>query len=627
MSSESLSPEPFVLTSADLAASRREALRATFPEIFTEGGLIDWDRLRRSLGETVDGGKERFGLNWPGKAACFTNIQTPSRATLRPVRGESVNFDVTGNVIIEGDNLEVLKLLQKSYLGQVKMIYIDPPYNTGNDFIYPDNYAENLETYLRYTGQVDADGQKFSTNPETHGRFHSRWLNMMYPRLYLARNLLRDDGLIFISVDDGEVDNLRKLCDEIFGEENFVSVVIWQKGYGGGAKVKHVVGLHEYVLVVARSIDALGVLELPPDPAVLKYYKFRDSKYDVRGPFRTQPLATTSMDDRPNLKFPIHWKGEEIWPDKQWQWSADRVKAALANDELVITKRSERWVVDYKQYLKNEDGEERSAKPFSVLQGPYTQIGTDDVRVLGLDTAGFSFPKPVGLIERFLLYCDKDALVLDFFAGSGTTGQAVFNQNVKDGGSRRFILVQLPEPTDRTDYPTIADITKERVRRVIQKLDSAASGELALNTGAAEPDRGFKVFKLDTSNFLPWDGHAATDAESLRAQLELHVHHLVAGRQPEDLLFELLLKSGYPLTAPVETLTLAGCTVYSVAGGDLLLCLEPELSEDLLRAMADRQPTPARVVCLDAGFAGNDALKTNAVQTMKTRGVTKFQTV
>ncbi len=621
-------PEPFPLLSADVAAERRELLRRAFPEAVSEGGQVDWERLRRALGDSVDAGKERYGLNWPGKAACFTNIQTPSRATLRPVRGESVEFDATGHVVIEGDNLEVLKLLQKSYLGRVKMIYIDPPYNTGNDFIYPDNYAENLETYLRYTGQTDAAGKAFSTNPETDGRFHSRWLNMMYPRLYLARNLLRDDGLVFISIDDHEVDNLRKICEEIFGEENIVSVVVWQKGYGGGAKVKHVVGLHEYVLVVAKSIDALGALELPPDPAVLKYYKYKDSKHEVRGPFRTQPLATTSMDERPNLKFPIHWQGHEIWPDKQWQWSAERVKAALANDELVISKKSERWIVDYKQYLKNEEGEVRNAKPFSILQGPYTRVGTDDVGLLGLDTAGFSFPKPVGLIEKFLLYCDKDALVLDFFAGSGTTGQAVLDLNAKDGGNRKFILVQLPEPTGRTDYPTIADITKERVRRVIGKLDAANDGQLALTTdAAAKPDRGFKVFKLDTSNFLPWDGRAATDADALRAQLELHVHHLVDGRGPEDLLYELLLKSGYPLTAPVETLSLAGRTVYSVAGGDLLLCLERDLSEDVLRAMADRQPTPARVVCLDEGFAGQDALKTNAVQTMKTRGVTKFQTV
>jgi len=620
-------PEKLDLRSQDIAEDKRQELMHLFPEVRSEGGQIDFDRLKQVLGEAVDAGKERFGLTWPGKADCFKTIQAPSLGTLRPCPEESVNFDTTENLIIEGDNLEVLKLLQKSYLGKVKMIYIDPPYNTGNDFIYPDNYTESLQTYLEYTGQVDAQGKKFGTNTDTDGRFHSKWLNMMYPRLYLARNLLQEDGIIFISNDDHEVDNLKKACDEIFGEENFISLLVWKKSYGGGAKVKHVVGLHEYIILYAKHRDSLGVLELPHDPKILKYYKYRDDKFKIRGPYRTQPLATTSMDERPNLQFPILWQGQEIRPDKQWQWSSDRVEEALKNDELVISKKKDKWVVDYKQYLRDENGKERGAKPFSLLDGPYTQIGTEELRDLGLENSGFTFPKPVGLVEHFLNYCGIDCVVLDFFAGSGTTAQAVLKMNKEDGGNHKFILVQLPEPTGREDYPTISDITKERVRRVIKKLndEDAAKGPGLFDEDKPRQDRGFRVFKLAESNFKPWNADVPHDAPALERQLEMHVDHIRDGRTADDILYEILLKSGFPLTTPVETITLAGLTVHSVAGGALFICLERALTLELIRAMADQKPE--RVVCLDEGFAGNDQLKANAVQIFKTKGVTSFKTV
>lgn len=495
-------PEKFDLRSLDLAAEKRAELLRLFPECATEGGKVDFDRLKAALGEQIDAGKERYGLTWPGKAACFQTIQRPSLATLRPKVDESVEFDTTQNVLIEGDNLEVLKLLQKSYLGKVKMIYIDPPYNTGNDFIYPDNYTESLQTYLEYTGQVDGEGRKFSSNTEADGRFHSKWLNMMYPRLYLARNLLSEAGLVFISIDDGELQALTHLCDEVFGEENHVATLVWKKSYGGGAKTKHVVGLHEYVVVFCRNKEALPPIELPPDPDVLKYYKHRDTKFETRGPFRLQPLATTSMDDRPNLRYPIPWQGEEVWPEKQWQWAPERAMAALAADELVITRRKDRWVVDYKQYLRDENGNERAAKMFSLIEGPYTQAGTEALRALDLSESGFAFPKPVGLLAQLLEPVDDDAIILDFFAGSGTTAHAVLEQNKKDGGNRKFVLVQLPEPTGRDDYPTIADITKERVRRVIKNLNDADKGQLR-SANEPKPDRGFRVFQLASSNFKP----------------------------------------------------------------------------------------------------------------------------
>ena len=621
-----MEPEKLDLRSHDIVEDKRQELLNLFPEIRTEDGKIDFERLKLALGETVDVGKERYGMNWPGKADCFKTIQMPSLATLRPCPEESINFEKTENLIIEGDNLEVLKLLQKSYLDKVKMIYIDPPYNTGNDFIYPDNYSESLQTYLEYTGQVDAEGKKFSTNAETDGRFHSKWLNMMYPRLYLARNLLREDGVIFVSCDDTEVPNLRRLLDEIFGEENSLAQIVWKKSYGGGSKTKHVVVLHEYALCYARSKDSLGRIELPPDPKARRYYKFQDSKFEKRGPYRLQPLATTSNDERENLRYAIPYKGEEIWPEKQWQWEKARAFAALENDELVITKQKDEWSVNYKQYLCDEDGIERGAKPYSVLEGPYTQAGTSELASIFGDQKLFPFPKPSGLIQHFVQYAspDKDFIVLDFFAGSGSTAHAVLSQNSADNGNRKFILVQLPEPTEHKDYPTIADITKERVRRVIKKLNEEDSGKLDLE-GAKLQDRGFRVFKLAESNFKPWNADVPHDAPTLEKQLDLHVDHIRDNRTADDLLHEILLKSGFPLTTLVEALNLASKTVYSVAGGALFICLEGALTLELIRAMAEKKPE--RVVCLDEGFADNDQLKANAVQIFKAKGITSFKTV
>jgi len=627
-------PEKLDLRSHDVAEERRQELLRLFPEIRTEGGKLDFERLKLGLGEAVDVGKERYGMTWPGKADCFKAIQAPSLGTLLPCREESVNFDTSENLIIEGDNLEVLKLLQKSYLGKVKMIYIDPPYNTGNDFIYPDNYTASLQTYLEYTGQVDAEGKRFGTNTEADGRFHSKWLNMMYPRLYLARNLLRDDGVVFISIDDQEVDNLRKLCDEVFGEENFVESFIWKKSYGGGAKEQFAVRQHEYCLLYARSVDALREFWLPPDPdAERKYYDGRDEHFPRRGPFRLKPLeATKSMDRRENLVYPIPAPdGTAILPRRQWWWSKKRVEKTLAENGLVFSKTERGWTVSYKQYLVGEDGEKRGTKPFSIIDGIYTQHGTADLRPLFNDEVVVQFPKPVALIKRFLQVAgDKDALVLDFFAGSGTTAAAVLDLNRMDDGSRKFVLVQLPEPCEtesaaaRIGLATIAEITKERVRRVIKKLKEKDTGKLDFNDEKKQ-DRGFRVFKLAESNVKSWHAEASQDAEELAKQLDLHVDHIRDNRSADDLLYEILLKSGYPLTTRVELLELAGKTVHSVASGALLVCLERQLTLELIRAVAERKPE--RVVCLDAGFAGNDQLKANAVQLFRTKGVTSFKTV
>jgi adenine-specific DNA-methyltransferase len=648
MTEQNTKPEKLDLRSHNIAEDKVQELLRLFPEIGTEGGKIDFDRLKLALGEAVDVGKERYGMTWPGKAECFKVIQMPSLGTLCPCPDESVNFDTTENLIIEGDNLEVLKLLQKSYMGKVKMIYIDPPYNTGNDFIYPDNYTESLQTYLEYTGQVDAEGRKFGTNTEADGRFHSKWLNMMYPRLYLARNLLRDDGVIFISVDDNEVSNLRKLCDEIFGEDNFIGLFVVNSS-PSAIDYGHMAKMHDYALFYGKTIDDTATSQLPEEG---KEFKYEDEK----GPFNLYPLYNGNVafnpQTRPNLYYPFYLNPSNNIGEHFYEISLELHKGWVEVFPVVSKKdsiqRVWRWGRDLsRQHLnqeivgyKNEDGEFRivqkarhTGKVIRSLQldkDISTRRGTGEVEEL-FGTKLYPFPKPIELMRRFIAVgVQKDGVVLDFFAGSGTTAHAVLELNAQDGGNRKFIIIQLPEPCtpDSTAYKagfkTITDICKERVRRVIKKLNPEEVGKLELEQ-AKNLDCGFRVFKLAESNFKPWDAEAPADAESLAKQLELHVHHLRDGRTEQDILFELLLKSGFPLTTPVKVLTLEGKRVYSVAEGAMLICLERELTLGLIRAMAGKKPE--RLVCLDEGFACNDQLKANAVQIFKTKGVTSFKTV
>jgi len=619
-------PDTLDLRSYDIAEEKRQELLRLFPEIRTEGGKLDFERLKLELGEVVDVGKERYGLNWPGKADCFKTIQTPSLGTLLPCREENINFDTTENLIIEGDNLEVLKLLQKSYLGKVKMIYIDPPYNTGNDFIYPDNYIESLQTYLEYTGQVDSEGRKFGTNTDTDGRFHSKWLNMMYTRLYLARNLLREDGAIFVTIDDTEVANLRRLMDEIWGEENFVATVAWQKVFAKKNKAL-ISGSHDHILIYVRSLENWSRNLLPRDE--LQAAAFRNPDNDPRGKWQSVSFSVQSEDSerRQAYRYDITLpSGRKVAPPtgRHWNGLPDRYEELLADRRIwfgsggdspprvkLFLSEVQQGIVPDTWWRHEDTGNNQEAKK--------------EILELFSNVEPYSTPKPTRLVKRMLeIATNESDLVLDFFAGSGTTAHAVLNLNKLDGGNRKFILVQLPEPTERTDYPTIADICKERVRRVINKLNEDNEGKLTLN-GTAKQDRGFRVFKLAESNLKPWNAEVQHDATALARQLDLHVDHIREGRTPDDLLYEILLKSGFPLTTPVETLTQAGKTVYSVAGGALFICLERELTLELIRAMAARKPE--RVVCLDEGFAGNDQLKVNAMQIFKTQGITSFKTV
>lgn len=618
--------------SADVVAENLNALWSLFPDAFREG-KINFDVLKQLLGGAVDERDEKYGLNWFGKRKARQIALTPSTGTLLPNPKESLDWDTTRNLVIEGDNLEVLKLMQKSYSNKAKIIYIDPPYNTGGDFVYPDDYSESIKNYLEITGQSE-NNRKVSSNTETSGRYHTDWLNMMYPRIKLAKNLMREDGLMFVSCDDVESHHLRAVLDEIFGEENFIAQIAWKKSYGGGAKTKHVVTLQEHIYCFAKNKDAVGRLELPADPAARKYYKFRDSKYEIRGPYRLQPLATTSNDDRANLRYAIPYNGEDIWPEKQWQWEKKRALEALQNDDLSISKNNGEWSVNYKQYLRDEDGVERGAKPFSLLDGPYTQMGTSEIKNLLGDQKIFPFPKPTELIRKLVQYAhpETDFLTIDFFAGSGSTGHAIMAQNQADGGQRRYILVQLPEPIDpdNSDQKSaaqfcdslgvprnIAELTKERLRRAakIYRKESPSFNE----------DVGFRVYKLASSNIHAW----TPDVSDLDGTLLAHAEHIAHGRTEQDVLYELLLKLGLDLCVPIEKKQIAGKAVYAVGGGALIVCLADGLTKEVVESLAAgivewrkalAPAVDARVVFKDSGFA-DDVAKTNMAAILNQSGI------
>jgi adenine-specific DNA-methyltransferase len=635
------------LTSMNIAEEQLRKLKELFPEAFTEGMKVDWDKLRLTLGQSIDVGKERYGMNWPGKADCFKTIQQPSIATLIPAREESVEFDKTENLFIEGDNLEVLKLLQKSYLGKIKLIYIDPPYNTGKEFIYPDNYSETLDTYLEYTGQIDSDGKKFGTNTDTDGRFHSKWMNMMYPRLFLAKNLLSDDGIIFISIDDNEVHNLRSVCNEVFGEENFVAQISRATGTPTGGGNKAIVNEVDYILVFSKDNIFKSIEGLPLNDKESAIYNQEDDD----GKYLTRSLRRTGgedrREDRPSMFYAIKSPdNEDVFPigptgyESRWICGKAKYEEMFKNNLIEWRKVNGNWQVYQKFYLEN-----RLKQPGNLwndIEG--NKKATIETRQLFDSKKVFDFPKPVDLLKKIIQLSSQDDgdIILDFFAGSATTAHAAMELNSIENKKRKFICVQIPEPTTeeseayKVGYKNIADISKERIRRAATKIKS----ELALvkaketseiqfdvNDVKKEVDLGFKVFKLSKSNFKIWDSTLEKEPEVIQAKLFEHIQHISPEAEQEAILYELLLKSGFELTTPLEKLTLAGLTVFSIAEGQLLICLEKELTHDCLKAMAEMQPT--RVICLDEGFKGEnaDALKTNAVQIMKSKGVVNFRTV
>lgn len=637
-------------SSQDVSAINRDKLKALFPGVFTEtksasGEVVesvDFERLKAEIGtfsDLFEGRRERYGMDWPGKKDSLKIIQSQSYATLKPVLQKHTDINKTENLFIEGDNLEVLKLLQKCYYNGVQMIYIDPPYNKGKDLIYPDNYSESLSTYLSYAGLLGDEGKKFTTNATSEGRFHTKWLNMLYPRLYLARNLLREDGLIFVSIDDNEVNNLRKLCDEVFGDENFIACLPSIMNLKGNPDAFGFADTHEYIIVYSKNKNLCKIGTFDVDETAIE-----DSwEEDDWGLYkRADTLRRTGQDAsrfrRPNGWFPIFITSTDdvyvtendlpkdpsdivLWPknddeeELSWTWSKNKIISEPHN-LLVVEGRSGKNI--YKKQ-RPQIGELPTKKPKSLFYKPEysTSTATTELKKL-FSKKIFDGPKPVPLLADLVkIGAGFDGIVLDFFAGSGTTAHAVMAQNAEDGGNRRFICVQLPEPTDpeseahKAGFKTIADITKERIRRAAAKLNEA-------DQNAKKQDRGFRVLKLDKSNFKRWQklGADAT-VEQISAQLDLHIEHVEPSATPEDLLFEILLKAGFRPTEKYSTVEIAGISVFSVAEGSLLVCLAPAVTRELVDAVSEAEPM--QFVCLDSAFGGNDQLKANAAQTFAAR--------
>jgi len=600
--------------SMDLGEFNKERLLEMFPIFRTEGGGVDFDRLKLALGESVEVGKEVFGMRWPGKADSIRLANTPSLGTLSPNEKESVNFDTTQNLIIEGDNLEVLKLLQKSYQGKVKMIYIDPPYNTGNDFVYEDDFADGIKNYLQQTGQINDEGNRLSTNSETDGRFHSNWLNMMYPRLILASNMLAEEGIIFISIDDNEQDNLKKLCNEIFGDSNFIGQFVWKKGGTGKNDSAFAVVEHEYVLAYARNA-AKAKFGLDPHATVTTSYN------------RTDELGNYSLVrlDSKTIRYSESLNYEIVGPDKKsyfpeqpegrtkvasWRWNREKVAKDYAS------------LVFENGFIYTKNYEKEGARPRSILADErfgVTRTGRAEAEAALGESGVFDFPKPVRLIQHLArIIDDKDALVMDFFAGSGTTAQACMEQNIEDGGNRRFILVQLPARTApdseaaKAGYASIFDITTKRVSGAGKKIIKSLGKQLDLERAVAF-DPGFRILRLAESNIEDWNSEEAS--KSPKDLLDaLKTTRLKSGRSEQDVVFEVLVKFGIELTSTVEQQKLGKGSVWKISGGELIVVVAPGLTNADLNAIV--KMSPKVVVMLDEAFVP-EALKTNARATFK----------
>lgn len=609
------------MQSPDLTEDNIKIILELFPncatEAETESGekkrVIDFDLLKQELSDSiVEGPRERYQLNWPGKREALLTANTPINKTLRPNREESVDFDSTENLFIEGDNLDALKLLQETYLGKVKMIYIDPPYNTGKDFVYNDNFTVDKDEYDELSEQKDEEGGRLVANTESNGRFHSVWLDMIYPRLKLARNLLREDGVIFISIDDGEQANLKRVLDEIFGESNFLANIVWQKKYSVSNDDPGVADMHDHILLFQRTSSFSRNL-LPRSEKQKSRYKNPDN--DPRGPWTSgEYVSSKTKEERPTLWYPIfHPKTkEEIWPNEDAVWRYSKEK----HDNMEAEKRLF-WGKDYSYKLP------RMKRFLSELKDgvvpstwwPFLEVGHNDegqketANLIGKKV--FSTPKPIRLLTRMIHLSTSDQdICLDFFSGSGATANAVMKQNVVDNGNRKFIMVQLPEVTDekseayKAGYSTIAEISKERIRRAGKKIkEENADKECIENL-----DIGFRVLKIDSSNMK--DVYYAPDAISQKDLVD-QTDNIKEDRSEEDLLFQVLLDWGVDLSLPITRETLENKTVFFVDGNALAACFEKEVSEELVKQLAKREPL--RAVFRDEGYS-SDSTKINIEQ-------------
>ncbi len=608
--------------SMDIEQTEKEKLKAVFPQCFAEGKL-DIDKLLSLCGEYIDNDFEKYRFEWHGKAESLRLAQKRSTGTLRPCPEESVNFDDTQNLYIEGDNLEVLKLLQTSYYRKVKMIYIDPPYNTGNDFVYADDFADPMARYKEVTQQTT------KSNPETMGRYHTNWLNMMYPRLRLAANLLRDDGVIFISIDDNEVTNLRKVCDEVFGEENFVGCGVWKRRTSSAMDQSKVSTDHEYVLIYHRG-------KFEPFKGLEKDYKgYSNPDNDPRGPWVAGDLTVgMNADMRPNQFYDLvdPKTGKIYHPNynRVWSYAPDSMQQLIDEDRIVFPEDTTQRPM--KKRFANEL--KSNTNPFSTWMseiGLNTE-GTKAVYTLFDDKSLFNYAKPISLIKSVVEQVTSDNdIILDFFSGSATTAHAVMQLNAEDGGSRQFICVQLPELCDekseacKAGYKTICEIGKERIRRAGAKiLAEAEEANRQVKLGEEEkplPDVGFKVFKLDTSNIKLWDGTPVSeeDYQIVLDRMNEMIDSIKDDRTDMDVVYEIMLKMGVPLTYPVLPLEIDGVKAYSVGEDSLLMiCLDAGITTEVIEQLADY--APAKIVIAESCFADVSAMR-NAHYVLRDRKI------
>lgn len=615
--------------SMNLVEENIEKLKAIFPTIVTEG-KVDLEELKSLLGEYIETSDEYYRFTWAGKSNARLEANKPSSATLRPNQNDSKDWDTTQNLFLEGDNLEVLKLLQKSYVGKIKMIYIDPPYNTGKEFVYKDNYADNLANYLAITNQTDEAGKKFSVNTETDGRYHSNWLNMMYPRLKLARNLLEDEGMIFISIDDNEIGNLKRLCDEIFGEENFISQIIWEKRYGRSNDQKFFSSVIDYILLYRKSENLKQLREGRTEKSN-EIYSNPDN--DPRGAWTSVSFVSQrTKQERKNLAYDIinpHTKTSFSHPVNAWKFSEEKFNELLNDNRFYWGKDGTQLQPRIKRFLSELPDGLVPVNLWKHQEVGTGEIGTREVDLL-LGKEIFTFPKPTTLLKKIIqIGSDKDSIILDFFAGSGSTSDAVMQINAEDGGQRKFISVQLPEIVENNTeayaagYRTIADITKERIRRAGVKINEELKSK-SLDK-SKNLDFGFKAFKLDTSNIISWDG----SVENFESNLFNSTQSIKSARTDIDVLFEILLKQGLKLTAPILIKKYDEKIIYNVGEGFLFVCLDDKITtsiaEEIGKWKQEIQPISSRVIFKDSGLSDVD--KTNSIQILKRFDITDVTSI
>lgn len=670
--------------SLDIVKENVLKLKEIFPEVFCEN-QIDFERLEEVLGNYIDDKEERYRFEWNGKSKAIRIAQTPSRGTLRPCKEESKNWDTTGNLYIEGDNLEVLKLLQKSYQSKVKMIYIDPPYNTGNDFVYKDNYKDNLQNYFEVTGQIDEEGNKTSTNSESDGRYHTNWLNMMYPRLRLARNLLTEDGVICIQIDDNEVMNLNKIADEVFGEENYLTTIVVKMSEATGMKMAHadkrIPKLKEYILIYRKSgVYPIGKVSIPKDKWDSEYKTFFDnitkSEVEMLKSIRDNENRTAEdiiKCDSILAKATYHsiveeykkngintqeekdsFNYENAW--RIFQTVSMTGGAKTLADEKNNTVKSVFYSIttpEKKMYFIKGDYNTNIEKPrIKILfADDYLTVNPcdfwQDIKTTGLDNEGYvdykNGKKPLKLIGRLLkLFAFDESIVLDFFAGSATTAQAVIEMNYTEGLKNKFIMVQLPENLD-ISYQKSDNSGKKDIKKTIEFLDSigkkhylteigkerirrACDKMIEKNKDKENLDIGFKVFKLDSSNLKPWN----PDYDNIEMTLEDTIDNFIPGRTEEDVVFEIMLKYGVDLTYPIDIKEISNKKVFSIGFGALIICLDNDITLDVVNEIVklkeELNPATCRVVFKDNGFK-TDSVKTNAVEILKRNNIEEIMSI